>query len=59
MFTLTQTRRVDLVVGYASGIVRGLRVAASWQGVYTNAAMAVVPPLYNRLLMGYISKIGC
>ncbi|PWA39951.1 MOB kinase activator-like 1A [Artemisia annua] len=37
--------RVRLVVGYAIGIVRGLRATTSWQGVYTNAAMAVVPAL--------------
>ena len=43
--------RFLLAVGYVTEIVKGLRAAAFWRGVFTNAAIAVVPALRNRLLM--------
>ena len=40
-----------LVAGHVTEFVRGLRAAVFWRGVYTNAAIAVVPPLSNWLFM--------
>ena len=40
-----------LVADHVTEFVRGFRAAVYWRGVSAGAAIAVVPPLSNRLLI--------